>query len=62
MRTWAELPQLRSEPLTSELLAAQDAVLLITDHAQIDYEAVLEHATLVVDTRGVLQGDKVVRA
>ena len=62
MRTWAELPQLRSEPLTAELLAAQDAVLLITDHSQVDYDLVLEHAPLVVDTRGVLRGDNVVRA
>ncbi len=62
MRTWAELPELRSEPLTAELLAAQDAVLLITDHSQVDYDLVLEHAPLVVDTRGVLRGDNVVRA
>ncbi len=62
MRTWAELPQLRSEPLTAELLAGQDAVLLITDHSQVDYDLVLEHSPLVVDTRGVLRGDKVVRA
>ncbi len=62
MRTWAELPQLRSEPLTAELLAARDAVLLITDHAQVDYDLVLEHAPLVIDTRGALRGDNVVRA
>ncbi|MFQ5351315.1 MAG: nucleotide sugar dehydrogenase [Thermoanaerobaculia bacterium] len=62
MRTWAELPELRSEPLTAELLAAQSAVLLITDHSQVDYDLILEHAPLVVDTRGVLRGDKVVRA
>ena len=62
MRTWAELPEMRSEPLTAETLAAQDAVLLITDHAQVDYDLVLEHAPLVVDTRGVLRGDNVVRA
>ena len=40
----------------------QDAVLLITDHAQVDYDLVVEHAPLVVDTRGVLRGDNVVRA
>lgn len=62
MRTWAELPQLRSEPLTAEILSTQDAVLLVTDHAQVDYDLVLEHASLIVDTRGVLRGDKVVRA
>ncbi len=62
MRTWSELPPMRSEPLTAELLAAQDAVLLITDHAEVDYDLVLEHAPLVIDTRGVLRGDSVVRA
>jgi UDP-N-acetyl-D-glucosamine dehydrogenase len=62
MRTWAELPPMRSEPLTAELLAAQDAVLLVTDHAQVDYDLVVEHAALVVDTRGTLRGDNVVRA
>ena len=62
MRTWSELPQLESQPLTAKLLAAQDAVLLITDHAQVDYDLVLEHAPLVVDTRGILRGDNVVRA
>ncbi|MFQ5349855.1 MAG: nucleotide sugar dehydrogenase [Thermoanaerobaculia bacterium] len=62
MRTWAELPELRSQPLTSETLAEQDAVLLITDHSQVDYDLVLEHASLVVDTRGVLRATNVVRA
>ena len=62
MRTWAELPQMRSQPLTADLLATQDAVLLITDHSQVDYDFVLEHAPLVIDTRGVLRGDRVVRA
>jgi UDP-N-acetyl-D-glucosamine dehydrogenase len=62
MRTWAELPEMRSSPLTAELLAASDAVLLITDHSQVDYDLVREHAPLVIDTRGVLRGDNVVRA
>ena len=62
MRTWSELPRLESEPLTAELLAAQDAVVLITDHSRVDYALVVEHAPLVVDTRGVLRGDNVVRA
>ena len=43
MRTWAELPEMRSSPLTAELLAASDAVLLITDHSQVDYDLVCEH-------------------
>ena len=53
MRTWPDLPPLESEPLTAEVLAAQDAVLVVTDHGAIDYELVLDAAALVVDTRGV---------
>lgn len=64
MRTWADLPELDSQPLTGELLAAQDAVVLITDHRAVDYGLVLQHAPLIVDTRGVFRGadPKIVRA
>lgn len=48
---------LASVDLSPELLAASDAVLIVTDHAAVDYEAVKAHAPLVVDTRGVLRGD-----
>ncbi|MEQ1690907.1 MAG: UDP-N-acetyl-D-glucosamine dehydrogenase, partial [Gemmatimonas sp.] len=30
-----------------------DAVVIITDHAGVDYQRVVDHATLVVDTRNV---------
>jgi UDP-N-acetyl-D-glucosamine dehydrogenase len=53
MRTWAELPPMRSAPLSPETLASQDAVLLVTDHRAVDYELVQRHAALIVDTRGV---------
>ncbi len=53
MRTWSELPDLESQPLDPELLAAQDAVVVVTDHSRVDYDLVLEHARLIVDTRGV---------
>ena len=67
MRTWPDLPPLRSVALDDDLLAAQDAVLLVTDHSAVDYGRVLARAPLVVDTRGVLRraGDvagRVVRA
>jgi UDP-N-acetyl-D-glucosamine dehydrogenase len=47
------LPPLKSEPLTPERLRDHDAVLLCTDHSSVDYARVLEHAALVIDTRGV---------
>jgi UDP-N-acetyl-D-glucosamine dehydrogenase len=53
MRSWPHLPPMESLPLTPETLSAHDAVLIVTDHAAVDYDRVLEHAPLVVDTRGV---------
>jgi len=55
---------LTSRPLTAELLAAQDIVLISTDHSNIDYRTVVDHASLVFDTRNATQGivsPKVVR-
>jgi UDP-N-acetyl-D-glucosamine dehydrogenase len=43
--------QLSSVPLTPETLAAADAVLIATDHSAIDYDLVVQHSRLVVDTR-----------
>ncbi|UCF67125.1 MAG: nucleotide sugar dehydrogenase [Acidobacteriota bacterium] len=40
-----------SMPLSRETIAAQDAVLIITDHAGADYQAIVDHAALVFDTR-----------
>ncbi len=53
MRTWPDLPPLESVELTPAVLAAADAVLVVTDHDEVDYDLVLEHASLIVDTRGV---------
>lgn len=46
-----DLPPLESEKLTPEYLAAQDCVLIVTDHSSVDYQQIVEHAPLVVDTR-----------
>src|SRR5512132_15983 len=53
MRGWPHLPEMASQPLTPELLAAQDAVVIVTDHTAVDYALVAAHAVLVVDTRGI---------
>lgn len=42
---------LQSSELTAEFLAAQDCVLISTDHTAYDYDFIVEHAPLVVDTR-----------
>ncbi len=53
MRPWPNLPPMRSEALTAEVLAATDAVVVVTDHSAVDYELVARHAPLIIDTRGV---------
>ena len=40
-----------SVPLTAEQLATYDAVLISTDHDDVDYNFVVENSKLVVDTR-----------
>ena len=46
-----EVPRLTSQPLTAEYLAAQDCVLIATDHSAYDWDFVASHASLIVDTR-----------
>ena len=41
----------RSQPLTATLVQNADCVVILTDHSAIDYEWLVEHAQLVVDTR-----------
>jgi UDP-N-acetyl-D-glucosamine dehydrogenase len=48
--------RLDSQPLTAEFLAAQDCVLIVTDHSAYDMPAILRHARLVVDTRNATSG------
>ena len=50
-----QVPQLSSTPLTSEYLAAQDCVVLVTDHSSYDYEFIVEHVQVLVDTRNATQ-------
>jgi UDP-N-acetyl-D-glucosamine dehydrogenase len=57
---------LRSVPLTPENLASYDAVLIATDHSDLDYTSILTHASLIVDTRNAISNttgqEKVIRA
>ncbi len=45
------VPDLSSRELTPEFLAEQDCVLIATDHTAYDYDTIVKHARLVVDTR-----------
>jgi UDP-N-acetyl-D-glucosamine dehydrogenase len=42
--------------LSDEMLRWADAVVVVTDHKAVDYQRVVDHATLVVDTRNVTAG------
>ena len=42
--------------LTEDEVSAADAVLLVTDHHNVDYELVVANARLVLDTRNALRG------
>lgn len=53
-----DLPGVKSEELTGETVSKQDAVLIATDHSEVDYALVVEHARLVVDTRNATRGIK----
>jgi UDP-N-acetyl-D-glucosamine dehydrogenase len=58
---------LTSSELTAEFLASLDCVLIATDHSAYDYDFIVKHANLVVDTRNatknVCQGrEKIVKA
>jgi UDP-N-acetyl-D-glucosamine dehydrogenase len=49
-------PTMASEELTPEYLAAQDCVLIVTNHSAFDYPAIVRHAQLVIDTRNATAG------
>jgi len=55
---------LHSVAVTAQSLSHYDCVILATDHDQFDYELILEHARLIVDTRGKFRtaSDKIIKA
>jgi UDP-N-acetyl-D-glucosamine dehydrogenase len=50
-----DLPEMQSQELTPEFLSSLDAVLIATDHSAFDYEMIVEHAPLVIDTRNATE-------
>jgi UDP-N-acetyl-D-glucosamine dehydrogenase len=53
---------MRSTPLAN--LAQYDCVLIMTDHSEYDYRAIVDQSRLVVDTRNATKGiasEKIVR-
>jgi UDP-N-acetyl-D-glucosamine dehydrogenase len=53
---------MKNTPL--EKLGQYDVVLIVTDHSNYDFEAIVKESKLVVDTRNATKGiisDKIVR-
>ncbi|MHB1329378.1 MAG: nucleotide sugar dehydrogenase [Gemmatimonadales bacterium] len=50
--------QASSVPLTKDVLNAADCVVVVTDHANIDYDLIRREARRVVDTRNALRKGK----
>jgi len=62
-----DLEDMVSVPLTPELLKSKDFVLVVTNHADIDWELVVSNSPLIIDTRNATAGfasdqDNIVRA
>lgn len=51
-----DVPRLASEPLTPEYLAAQDLILIATDHSAYEPQLIAQYSRLIVDTRNALHG------
>jgi UDP-N-acetyl-D-glucosamine dehydrogenase len=51
MRHYPHLPRMTSMELTPEFLSSQDCVLISTDHTAFNYNHIVQHARMVLDTR-----------
>lgn len=59
--------KMQSSELTPEFLGAQDCVLIATDHSSYDYNLIVRHSKLVLDTRNATKAvaenrDRIVKA
>ncbi|MDR2756473.1 MAG: nucleotide sugar dehydrogenase [Planctomycetaceae bacterium] len=55
MRHWQNIPAMTSSPLTAEFISLQDCILIATNHTKYDYDFIVQHAQLVVDSRNATQ-------
>jgi UDP-N-acetyl-D-glucosamine dehydrogenase len=61
MRHYPDLPAMTSQELTPEYLAAQDCVLISTDHSAYDHDFIVQNSRMVLDTRNATKNVKVGR-
>jgi UDP-N-acetyl-D-glucosamine dehydrogenase len=50
--------KMESAPISPEVLAEMDAVIIITDHSAYDFAEIVKHSNLVIDTRNATKGIK----
>ena len=50
--------KMKNKPLTAAALKSYDCVLIATDHSAYDYQWIVDHSPLVVDTRNATAGCK----
>ncbi len=53
-RKYGRLSGRRSKELTAELLRGMDAVVIVTDHDDVDYDLIGRESALIVDTRNAM--------
>ncbi len=57
-RDFPDLQKQSSVALTADNVKRYDAVVIATDHSKVDYPLVVEHAPLIIDTRGVYRAPR----
>jgi UDP-N-acetyl-D-glucosamine dehydrogenase len=53
-----DVPDMSSIELSAKLLASQDCVVIATDHSAYDYDFIVKHSPLILDTRNATKGVK----
>ena len=53
-----ELHDVKRSGLSSEELSDMDLAIVVTNHKNVDYDSILNHTELVVDTRNVYKGNE----
>ncbi len=53
-----DVPDMSSTELTPKFMASQDCVIIATDHSAYDYDFVVKHAPLILDTRNATKNVK----
>jgi UDP-N-acetyl-D-glucosamine dehydrogenase len=48
---WVKGRDFTAQPLTEETLRNADLVIITTDHSQYDYDFIVRHANVIIDTR-----------